>query len=162
MIFSVSVSEGRSIIDWLMTNLFDALFAFSDAPTLTSISKIVSTPGADSNEYKLVLNRPSGPYISPSNFRELPQPFTSSFDLLRPFSTFCDLTQPSNSCDFLDFVFLDIPRVSTNLPDLLRAFSIFEFIGFNRLLLRLSSTLRALLRPYPSLLVPILNTSDPH
>jgi hypothetical protein len=68
---SVSVSEPRSPIDWLTTNASDVLFAFPDAPTVTPTSPIVSTPGADSNKSKLVSNRPSGPYISPSTFRNL-------------------------------------------------------------------------------------------
>jgi hypothetical protein len=68
MISSVSVSQGRSIIDWLTANPSDTSFAFSDALTLTLISLIVSAPDADSNEYKLVSNRPSDPYISPSTF----------------------------------------------------------------------------------------------
>jgi hypothetical protein len=72
MISSVSVSEMRSRIDWLTADASDALFAFCDAPTLTPISPIVSTPDADSNEYKFVSIWPSGPYISPSTFRERP------------------------------------------------------------------------------------------
>jgi hypothetical protein len=41
MISSVSVSEGRSTIDWLTQNPSDTTFAFPDSPTLTPISKIV-------------------------------------------------------------------------------------------------------------------------
>jgi hypothetical protein len=41
---SVSVSEARSIIDWLTTDPSDVTFAFPDAPILTLISQIVSTP----------------------------------------------------------------------------------------------------------------------
>jgi hypothetical protein len=47
-ISSVSVSERRSIIDWLTANASDAFFTFSDAPTITAISPIVSAPDGDS------------------------------------------------------------------------------------------------------------------
>jgi hypothetical protein len=42
------------------------------------------------NESKLVSNRPSGPYISPSTFRERPQPSTSFPRFPRHSSTFAD------------------------------------------------------------------------
>jgi hypothetical protein len=69
LISSVSVSEAQSTLDWLTKNPSDVLFAFPDAPTLTPISKIVSTPDAYSNESKVVSNRPSGRDISPSTLK---------------------------------------------------------------------------------------------
>jgi hypothetical protein len=133
-----SVSEGRSTINWLTTNPSDVPFAFPDARTLTMISKIVSDTDGDSNEHKVVSNQLSGPYISPSTIRERLRPSTSSVDFSRPISTFS--------------TFFEFPRHS----------STFQFARFPRFLLSLSSTLRALLRSCPSLLVLILNTSRPH
>jgi hypothetical protein len=94
-ISSVSVSERQSIIDWLTTNNSDALFTFCDAPTITPISPIVSAPDGDSNEYKRVWNRPSSPYISPSNFCERPRPSASFVQLRRHSSNFGDIRLPS-------------------------------------------------------------------
>jgi hypothetical protein len=88
---SVSVSETRSIIDWLTINASDALFTLCDGPTLTPISKIVSAPDSDSNESKVVLNRPSGPYISPSNFCERPWPSARFLQFPRDSSAFADV-----------------------------------------------------------------------
>jgi hypothetical protein len=128
VISSACFSERRSVIERLTGNYSDVPFAFSDAPTLIPISKIVSAPDADSNEYKLVSNQPSGPHIYPSTFRErpdLPQGPSNSRDPSRPSSGFFDLHRPLNSRDFFDFVFSDIPRASTNFPNLLRASSTF-------------------------------------
>jgi hypothetical protein len=99
-ISSVSVSEARPTVDWLTSNASDALFAICDAPTLTPISPIVSAPDADSNESTCALNRSSGPYISPSTFRERPRPFTSFLQFPRHLSAFADilyLIPPSSS-----------------------------------------------------------------
>jgi hypothetical protein len=87
-ISSLSFSERRSAIDPSTSNPSDVLFAFYDTLTLTSISQIVSTPEADSNEHKLVSNHLSGPYTSPT----LPE-------LIRTDSTFSKFLRLSNSRD---------------------------------------------------------------
>jgi hypothetical protein len=139
IISSFSVSEGRSTIDWPTANPFDVRFAFPGATTFTPISKIASTPVGDSNEYKVVSNRPSGPYISPSTFRERSRPSPRSFDFSQPFSTSFDLPRPSISSDSIDF-FSRLLRPSAYFSHLARAYSnsfylrqpfvIFEFARF--------------------------------
>jgi hypothetical protein len=48
-------------------------------------------------------------------------PFASVFDLPQATSTAGNPSRPSTSRDFLDFVSVDIPRASTNFPDLPQA-----------------------------------------
>jgi hypothetical protein len=130
-----SVSEGRSTIDLLIANPSDAPFAFPDAPTLTSISKIVSTPDADSIRIYTRIESAIGS-------------LHLSFNLLRASPIFHKL--------------LRLLATHFDLLNLLRASSTFQFASFPRFLILPSSTLRALLRLCPSLLVLILNTSRPH
>jgi hypothetical protein len=119
-------SELRWTIELITANPSDALFAFSDAPTPKPISEIVSAPDVNSNNYKLVSNRLSRPYISafgrflfpPSaNISDLPQATSTLDDPSRISSTFFDVHRSSTSRDFLAFVF-DIPRAFANFPDL--------------------------------------------
>jgi hypothetical protein len=114
MISSVSVSEGRSIIDWLTANPSDAPFAFPDAPTLTPISKIVSTPDADSSESHLVSNRPSGPCIYPSTFRD-----RLGLNLLCAASNFTFHNRSWSLPELIDAVLVAI--VSRHIPSIIEA-----------------------------------------
>jgi hypothetical protein len=147
----VGVSGRRSAIEPLTSNPSDASFAFSDAPTLALISQIVSAPDSDSNEYKLVSSRLSGPYFYVSTFWERLRHSRSSFDFLRPFSTFFDIQIRAISSISFFSTFLDLLPNTPTFFELLRPCSIFEFVGFNRFLLPLSSSLRALLRLCPTL-----------
>jgi hypothetical protein len=75
----------------LTANPSEAPCAFSDASILTPISRIISVLDADSNEYKLVLNRMSGSYISASQLCECLRASTSYFNFSPPFLTLFDL-----------------------------------------------------------------------
>jgi hypothetical protein len=66
---SVSLSERRSTIDWLTTKPSDTPFAFSDALTLTPISKIVPSPDVDSMRVYTRIESAVGPVHFSFNLR---------------------------------------------------------------------------------------------